>query len=217
MQKHLLNSANLLTNDLIAKINAAYQEAERAIVAAFAKAPQADIVFALAPEWTIPNTGFGGRTFSPHLLLIALNPAEEIKQADLKYTLCHEINHLIRVQALGERAFFSGSTLMDGIVAEGLAELFEVEVGRKVATTFNPQITEKQLRAGLKQALAIGSGDYDLDEWFFCEDGRRPHWFAYNLGIYLIQKYCRQYQLQPSQITLLPTSKFVEFLKKEIN
>lgn len=108
MQKHLLNDANLLTSELIAKINLAYQEAEQAIASSFTKAPKVDVIFAVAPEWKIPYTGFGGRTFSKHCLLIALNPEKEIKQTDLKYTLCHEINHLMRVQTLGERAFFSG-------------------------------------------------------------------------------------------------------------
>lgn len=76
--------------------------------------------------------------------------------------------------------------------------MFEAEIGHKTMTTFNCKIKEKELQDGLKEAINIDAKDYDYEEWFFCKNNRRPYWFAYNLGIYVIDKYCKKYEVKPS-------------------
>lgn len=128
MQKHILNDSNTLNKEVVSKINIAFLEAKQLVEKSFGLVFGVDVVFALAPEWIIPELGFGARVFSSHFILISLDSLNKFDKNEMKYSICHEINHVIRVQALGEKSFFIGSRLIDGIIAEGMQKCLKLKL-----------------------------------------------------------------------------------------
>ena len=104
-------------------------EAERKITKVL-PVKNVDIVVVDNPDYTIPETGIGGNTYSPDYLVVSLDPTfvnfKNVLQTELLDTFAHELHHAARWQTVGY-----GETLLETMISEGLADHFEIEITKK--------------------------------------------------------------------------------------
>lgn len=160
-------------------------------------------VFAIhAPDSTIPGWGCGGYTYSPHSVVIALDPSVN-DVAKVRATLVHEFHHVMR-----ERGPGCGTSLRERMVSEGLAMLFEEEVLGEASEFAHQRISDDQLR------LAIGALDEDpADEgrWFFHSEDI-PLWFGYTVGYRWARAYAERRSVPASQLVDAPAGEVTELV-----
>lgn len=132
-----------------------------------------------APDECIPEWGLGGSTYGPRSIVLAVDPDHGIEGEHVFSTLVHEIHHAMRWRGPG-----CGSTLVERLVSEGLAQTFEAECSGVVPLYAAGEVTQEQL------ALAVGAFDEEpVDEgrWFFGA-GDLPRWFGYRFGYQLVSE-----------------------------
>jgi uncharacterized protein YjaZ len=176
-----------------------------------------DIIFSVAPyNIIVPETHIGARTYSSTFIIVALDiKVNEIKNGDVFQTICHELCHAVRWQYNDEWS----STLLDGIIFEGLATAFEIESakGNNITLNYfaefiskrNDNINEKILKTLDKQ---LNDQVYDYDTIFFTGDKELglPRWSGYSLGYYLVKKYMVKHNKKIAEIFHLNYSELAQ-------
>lgn len=188
---HVLKESGRL-NPLLPIIEKTCEEAENKITKLI-QVRNVDIVILDNPFATIPEIGVGGHTYSPHIVIVSLDPLFSNLQSTLYIelfdTLAHELHHAARWQAIGY-----GENLLEAIVSEGLADHFAIEVtGRKDTRFWDKALTKKQAVSLIKKAeTEYSNKNYNHDAWFFgSKDKTIPRWTAYTLGFQLVENYLK--------------------------
>ncbi len=136
----------------------------------------------------IPHLGIGGRFVDKNTIQIVMNidfsDIDHLINTSLKRILLHEIGHIIR-----HRSAEIGQFLFSYIVAEGLADHFEIMMSGNKPQAWSKNLTDTQLEYYMELAeKEYWKTKFDYDEWFF---GSLP-WIGYSLGFKLIDDYLQQ-------------------------
>jgi uncharacterized protein YjaZ len=157
-----------------------------------------------APHEVIPEWGLGGYTYGPHSVLIAVDPEHLLEPLDILSTLVHEIHHAMRWREQGP-----GSSLRERLVAEGLAQVFEVEVTGRVPFYARGEVLPDQ-RAVASQHL--GEDPADEGRWFFGSTDM-PRLFGYRFGYEAVRAALSALGADGAAMVREPTETFERWLR----
>lgn len=138
----------------------------------------------------IPEDGVGGRTITADFIEFAINQ-EKATENLISEMLVHELCHAARWGKNNELI----SSLLDGIIGEGIATYFEAEFikNRNERTVFIQTILERSNEENEKildqLRDRLDSNEYDYNAIFFTGNNKLPRWSGYSLGFYLVKKY----------------------------
>lgn len=138
----------------------------------------------------IPEDGVGGLTITADFIEFAINQ-EKATENLISEMLVHELCHAARWGKNNELI----SSLLDGIISEGIATYFEAEFikNRNERTVFIQTILERSNEENEKILDQIrdslNSNKYNYGEIFFTGNNMLPRWSGYSLGFYLVKKY----------------------------
>ena len=141
-------------------------------------------------SWAIPETGEGGYTPSGDWIQIYIDPKnknyilKEIAEKHLPATIYHEMNHIARWRSAGY-----GTNLLETIISEGLASVFEKEHWTIFIAPW-AEYSEKEIVDSLdilRKRDKSKDNIYNHAEWFYGK-GNLPRWIGYKVGIYIIEK-----------------------------
>jgi uncharacterized protein YjaZ len=142
-------------------------------------------------------------------------------QTWLEYTIVHEYAHLVR-NLLFPRGISGGrlvymntkepETLLDAMIAEGIADAFALSVTSKVVPSWtdalNPEETE-HIWPRVRRRLAV-SDPTDIRRMLFGDNDRVPQWAGYTLGYRMVQSYLEERpEATFSKIVELPGSEIL--------
>lgn len=139
-------------------------------------------------NFTISETGEGGYAASYDWFHIYIDPTKsenklkKIISNHIPSTVYHELNHVARWNSVGY-----GSTLLEAIISEGLASVFESEKWKKSKTPW-AKYSQKEILSMLeifKKRKKTDDANYNHQEWFY-GNGKLPKWIGYKLGVYII-------------------------------
>jgi len=205
----ILNANGQLNEKQLALIKSAHNKALERTEKELGRLPNTDIVFLHNPEYVIPEIGVSGETYNAHTIMMWLDKEFDFTEEDVTRTLCHELNHTVRMKELG-----FPNLLFEKIISEGLADQFEVELEPDLhPITYRKDLDPKDLLERLKSIREISKSDkYDYFAWFFGDGDAFPRWLGYTIGNYIIDKYCAKYKTKPSDLTRKPASEFEPFV-----
>ena len=173
-----------------------------------------DIIIADNLDNTIPEIGIGGYVPNANLIYISLNPKHPrfkiSLNEDLDRTLTHEIHHCIRWKSKNY-----GTSLLEAIIWEGLADHFEIEISNKKPEPWSIALSKKQIKIFLEKAKKeFSNKKYNHEAWFFGDKNKKiPRWTAYSLGFYLVDQYLKKYpQKKPSQLYNIEAKEFANLI-----
>jgi uncharacterized protein YjaZ len=206
---YLLESGRLIScQDLLISV---FQETVKKITNII-MVPDVDIVFCDDTKRAIPNYGIGGRTYNPHLVIIAIDPncpefEVKIKQ-NLSSSIAHELHHTQRWYSVGY-----GSNLFEAIITEGLASHFAQEITLQPPSPWCTALTKTQNNYYLKLAKTeFYNSEYNHSRWFYgSKNSQFPKWVGYTLGYNIVNNYLKSHPNQKS--STLVTTKAEAFLK----
>ena len=148
---HILKASNRL----IQFESSISQIAEDAVkrIAGKIELPEGDIVIADNPKKAIPEIGIGGHAYTPHFLLVNIDPEffshEDHLPKELTGTLAHELNHCARMKSLG---YHATTTLLEAIILEGIADHFAMEITGSSPRPWDIALNEDTAKDILKRA-----------------------------------------------------------------
>lgn len=159
--------------------------------------PAMDVLIQRSAGGTIPELGLLGRTWSPQLFSLYLDPDNPnfmaaLEQGAVRRQIIHEIHHCLRMATVGY-----GTTAGEAMVSEGLAGHFV-----RYLLNSEPEIWERALPADALQTYALSAAllntpGYDHARWFF-GSGDYPRWFGYSLGYQLVEKWLTVTERSPA-------------------
>ncbi len=138
----------------------------------------------------IPEDGVGGLTITADFIEFAINQ-EKATENLISEMLVHELCHAARWGKNNELI----SSLLDGIISEGIATYFEAEFikNRNERTIFIKTIlgrSDEENEKILDQLRdRLDSNEYDYSAIFFTGNNKLLRWSGYSLGFYLVKKY----------------------------
>jgi uncharacterized protein YjaZ len=164
-------------------------------------------------NWTIPETGENGYTPSGDWMQIYIDPKNKYHSFDfianniIPGTIYHEMNHVARWRAVG-----FGKSLIEAIISEGLASIFEREQWKRFTAPW-ANWEEKEIinfinifrKRDRKKDTA-----YNHSEWFFGK-GKLPRWIGYKLGAYIVESARKNYpKISWHKLTAMEASDIIE-------
>ncbi len=172
---------------------------------------ETDVVVRHSPLNTIPELGISGQYTKDARCIdvyVDLNNAhlKNNFETEVARTLIHEYMHVVREQYVP----WENGTLLDSLIAEGLAQSFEIEVQPGLppsiyATSFN----EEELADLWDKAKDIlDQCGWINDEWFFGSDIIK-RWSGYSLGFKLVQDKINESGSKASELYKLPSTDFL--------
>jgi hypothetical protein len=143
----------------------------------------------LDPGILIPEIGMGGFTPNGTEVRIAIDPASPHMAHSIATALfpllAHELHHARRWQTVGY-----GSTLLEAMVAEGLADHFSIEVAGTEPPPWSVALSGADLETWTDRVRADwSSSPYDHAAWFFGADPAIPRWAGYAIGFEMVRAY----------------------------
>lgn len=201
----LIANANRSLDRYLELISSAYQRATK-VTEELLQLQNVDVVCIADPSMVISEIGIGGYTPTRYLSYLYIDPAFDIDETEIFNTICHELSHAKRYDAMGY-----GETLLDSMIFEGLATAFEEEIGGKGA--FLPA----QLLAREKTEVLVGEvkshfndTNFDYQQWFILDSTHKlPRWAGYEVGYYLVRTYLARTNKKASELMLEASSRFV--------
>lgn len=171
--------------------------------------PSIDVVIDDDDHLAIPETGVGGSAPSAHLLYIHINPEfkeiEDILDFEIRSTVAHELHHCARWAARGY-----GSSLLEAVVSEGLADYFDIEVNGGEPKPWSIAIKGEELERLKQQAQAeFLNENYNHYAWFFGSN-EIPRWAGYSLGYSIVGDYLRKHEKMASELVNEDAKLFIE-------
>ena len=144
------------------------------------------------PALIIPEIGIGGFNPNQNEVVIAFDSdffGQRKDTINYKMILCHEIHHAVRRRSVGY-----GSTLLEAIISEGLADHFSMEITGVVAPPWSVALHKDDLKqlTEIAQPLWTNS-NYNHDKWFFGTDPTIPRWSGYAIGFAMVDNYLKKY------------------------
>lgn len=162
----------------------------RAVQRAASAMPVSGVTVTLVPDArrAIAGWGLGGRTFGPAMVEIYIDPGLPdlaLRMAErMPALVAHELHHAMRWRGPGY-----GSTLLEAMVSEGLADHFAVELLGTAPPPWCDAFPHTQTDAYLDLARAeFDASTYAHERWFF-DAGlpQLPRWTGYTLGWRLVE------------------------------
>ena len=169
----------------------------------------------LTTEYTyvpIEELAVGGYAPSASLVFIAMdpeNPAFARWRENLPGTVAHELNHAARWRSAGY-----GSTLLQALVSEGLATVYE-----SIMTGHTPPYAEARgdfHEVWTEAAPLLHTTGYGHATWFFGE-GHLPRWTGYGLGYELVSRHLAAGGVSIQEATKLPARDFLQYLPEALS
>jgi uncharacterized protein YjaZ len=157
-----------------------------------------------APDEVIPEWGVGGYTYSPHSVVLTLDPDHDINPDDVLSTLVHEIHHAMRWRGPGP-----GTSLEERLVTEGLAEVFEIEATGRQPLYAQGDVAPEHRELALSR---LGEDPADDGRWFFGREDL-PLWFGYRLGFAIASEGVRARDSTAADMVLEPAATFLDPLR----
>lgn len=142
---------------------------------------------------------------------------QNYEKAELVSLLFHELNHVARDELFSVE---KEPTLFNWMLLEGLAVVFERWAMRKFcqqdAVGMHKNVcSEDELRDGLRRILKIDKEclGWNYYDWFYNFDRQAdlPVNFAYQIGEWLVKKYCEKNRVLPYQVLNLSSADFLKF------
>ncbi len=170
-----------------------------------------DVVIRHSPQNSIPELGISGQyTNDARCIDIYLDldntHLKNNLEAEVSRTLIHEYMHVVREEYVP----WENGTLLDSLVAEGLAQSFEVEVQPDLLPSiYTTAFSEDELNDLWDKAKTIlDQRGWINDEWFFGSDNIK-RWSGYSLGFKLVQDKIKESGLKASGLYKLPSVAFL--------
>lgn len=140
------------------------------------------------PNLIIPEIGLGGYNPNHQELLLAINTSFQNLEKSLEENfiplLAHEIHHAKRRRSVGY-----GSTLLEAVISEGLADHFSIELSGITAPPWTMALSNDELQQWIDKASSSWNQPYDHAVWFFGTDPGTPKWTGYSIGFELVKRY----------------------------
>jgi hypothetical protein len=155
----------------------------------------------------IPETGVGGMSLRPGLVEWVVDPERaggmvNSAEAHLRKTLFHELHHQVRGWVM--RGGTGPTSLMDAVIAEGLATVFARDAGGHDAPWAQYPTNVEDWVAEI-QSLA---GTHDRRHWMFQHpDGRR--WIGYRTGTYICDRAVKRSGLTSAELVSETTERIL--------
>lgn len=159
-----------------------------------------------------------GETYESGVILCKLLSSAVDKEEAINF-LVHELNHAKRNELFSTEKH---PTLFNWMLLEGLAQAFEVQVASDLDLDWQKFMipeTADDLRmiSGLKTILQIGQAvdSWNYYDWFYNTDGLAdlPVNFAYQIGRFLVSKYCKKHRITASQALMISNQDFLKFAR----
>ena len=158
----------------------------------------------------IPEIGLGGYNPDANTVIIAidsrLNDIDEAISNEFFGLLAHEMHHAVRRRSVGY-----GTTLLEAMVTEGLADHFSVEVASVSTPIWSRALTQQQINdlTDMASQTWLQNG-YNHNDWFFGNGVDIPRWAGYTIGFELVKDYLKNNPgTLPSQLHDEPADSFV--------
>lgn len=185
---------------------------DRAVINIKHKLPSlnVDVVITDNPDATIPETGVGGFAPTAHVLYVSINPAFEglwnSLNAEIQSTLAHELHHCARWQAVGY-----GTTLLEALVSEGLADHFDIEVNGTQPRPWSVALQDTELEQMKEKAKPfLHDARYSHNDWFFgSKELNIPRWTGYALGFDVVGTYMQRAGKTASELVAMHADAFM--------
>jgi uncharacterized protein YjaZ len=161
-----------------------------------------EVIFLDAPDEAIPEWGVGGTTWSPNVIIVALDPTFPISETHIVATLVHEFHHAMRWRGPG-----CGGNLGQMLVSEGLAQLFEEEVLGEAPFFSATNYTDEHVA---QAELALFDPAFSQSKWFFGSE-ELPRFFGYAYGYRLSKEYATSSGRKASELVNTPSDKILGF------
>ena len=136
----------------------------------------------------IPGYGVGGFAPDGFTMQIDIDPQfpglVDVLSDRLPPIVAHELHHNMRWRGPGY-----GSTLLQSMVSEGLADHFAIELLGAPVPPWSNAFARDQTEHYLEQARPeLDSTSFNRDAWFFGTGGL-PRWTGYTLGFRIVEDY----------------------------
>jgi uncharacterized protein YjaZ len=156
----------------------------------------------------IPETGETSSNSEPNVVNWTVDASRKegvagVARSQLRGTLFHEIDHLVRFAALGPEDPQEG--VVRDVVREGLATAFERDFGgvRPPWGEYPPEV-----EAWTREVLALRR-DAPREDWLFQHpDGRR--WVGFRVGTFLVDRAMRASGQTSANLVRVPTATIIE-------
>ncbi len=137
----------------------------------------------LKPEIKEKTNGITGFCPWRNTINIFIHPEAEQIRTPLFSVIAHEYNHA------AIRRHYEWETLLDSLIYEGLAEIFQEEItGRRCPCT--KAVPKSKLQTYLEQIKPyLHSKDQELIRAVFMGGEGFPHWLGYSLGYWLVNRF----------------------------
>lgn len=174
--------------------------------------PEVDVVLYDNPDGVIPELGISGYTPYSYLVMLSIDPdfpdlTNSISK-QFKRILTHELHHALRWKTPGY-----GSTLLEALISEGLADCFDMEINNALPQIWDKALNKKQFEKMKEMAeREYFNEDYNHSDWFLGSKERDiPRWAGYSLGFYFVNKYLELHpNKKPSELCSLNTKEFIK-------
>ena len=143
--------------------------------------------------------GVIGISLGSQVMMLFLWPVEGWQQW-LAYTICHEYTHLVR-NLLFPRGLAAGrlvylktqepETLLDAMVAEGIADTFAMELNPAIRPPWVDALTPEamqQVWPKVHRRLAVSESS-EIRRVLFGDNDRIPIWTGYTIGYRMVKRY----------------------------
>ena len=119
------------------------------------------------PSLIIPGIGVGGFSPNKEEVLISIDTEFQYKNSSLRQELApilaHEVHHTNRRRTVGY-----GSTLLEAIISEGLADHFSIEINGILPPPWSKALNNEDLQFWITKASEIWTDPtYNHSQWFF--------------------------------------------------
>ena len=169
-----------------------------------------DIVIYDDPWATIKGKGIGGISRGANTVFVPLDlrfeHVETVINKEVPRTLAHELHHIARYREVGHRR-----TLLDGLIAEGLAGHFEIEIFGGEPQPWNQAFVKGKLNKLMKLAEKNYFKSNNPLKWFYGKiDKKIPKWAGYTIGFELVGRYLEKHSnKKASELYKTKSKKFI--------
>ena len=159
-------------------------------------------------QLVIPEIGIGGYNPNEQEVMIAIEVSYPDLNAALETNLipilAHETHHAKRRRSVGY-----GNTLLEGVISEGLADHFSIEITGIQPPPWSIALNEDELQHWIETASPSWNQNYNHAQWFLGTDPTIPKWTGYSIGFELVQNYLKENPNRlPSDLHDEPASSF---------
>ena len=137
----------------------------------------------------IPEIGVGGFNPAADEVILWIDPLfPQLNQSldvELAPIIAHEMHHAKRRRSVGY-----GTTLLEALISEGLADSFSIELMGITPPLWSTALTGSELDNWTEIARnSWGEPSYNHPKWFFGTSDEIPRWAGYAIGYKLVQDY----------------------------